>query len=1456
MTLVHILDKQTDDIIGTLNSAKAEYWDALKTDSLNKMNVFDFVANAKIAKAALLEKRNRLLLQDEDGFFSEYIITYAEQYKRGEKLVKSNASFTDLAKAKVIEPQTLQGATPQTAAALALDGTEVKLGDIDYTFIRTITIVNYTDPYSFLKQIASTFELELRFRIVVDGNKITRYADFKKTDTTYAGTEIEFGKDLIGVKRKEDSQRIVTALLGVGPEREDGTRLTVFVEDKDALQRWGRHGQHLIEAYEPESTDADMTEDRLRTLTENELEKRIDAIVSYECEAVSLEHIKGFEHKKIRKGMTVRIKDDGYQPPLYLEARIQEVEVDPITNRIKGFKIGNFIEYSKADLEKQIANLTALMRDRLAKLVLASITSSAGDVFKNGQGTTTLTAETFLGGAEVDADGKQYTYNWSKRDKDGNLVDFNSTSKSITVASSEISEKSTYNVEIAINDKTSQVAQITLSNVFDGQDGDRGPEGPRGPQGDPGKDGYTPIKGTDYFDGKDGKDGINGSSSFLWVKYSQNLNGNPMTTDPSGAAYIGVAVTTEPTEPTSYTSYNWSLFKGTDGVDGEPGDNGETSYLHIKYSNDGGKTFTANNGETLGEWIGVYVDFTQADSNNVSSYTWNKVKGEKGDKGDPGVGIVSVTEYYLATSSVSGVTTATSGWTTEIQTITSVKKYLWNYEKITYSNGQSENTLPIIIGTYGDKGDIGSPGRSIDTITEYYLATSASSGVTRGTAGWTPTIQNVTNDKKYLWNYEVIKYKDPVSTEYVEPVIIGVYGDTGERGPEGKSGVDAKLLYLSTTSDVMSFNADGTPNPASQTITFTANLQNTTGTATFVATPYNTAGAALTVISLGGSGNSRTLTQNQWPTTAVRVVVTATLSGLTDTVTITQIKSGADGGKGDTGDPGKDAIVGFLTNESITLGADVNGNVGDFSKATGTFEVYQGITKRTGTSVTYSKVSQVGCTASINTSGVYSITAMSTDTATVTFRAIYGGVTIDKIVTLAKSKTGATGGKGDPGKGVTNTSVSYQYHYDGTAAPTGTWYGTPPTPVKGQYLWTRTITTYSDASNVTTYSVSYNATDGQHGTDGKGIKSTVITYQLHTNGTTVPTGTWLANPPSPVQGRYLWTRTVISYTDGTSSTSYSTSYHATDGQKGDKGDKGDSGPQGPQGPAGKDGIAHMGTTAPTNPAVNATWFQTDSTGKVIAIRKWNGSTWETSKMDATTLGVETLSALSADLGEVTAGILRGIRITTTGPKGSIDLQNDTLKSRFDYAVNIGGGPKPAFDELRLDSAALWIARYIQGVNDGGARLVPNELLLFYGDENNMATYRESRLSMTSAGNLKISSPLEFDGAVPLFPWTTMTLINGATHYLNSTYNASYQKDAMGLVHMRGSIKMPTNNVIVFVLPAGCRPENTIYPPVVVGNGTTQFGYCKIESTGRVVINTNMAAPSFVSFDGIAPFYGF
>lgn len=170
-----------------------------------------------------------------------------------------------------------------------------------------------------------------------------------------------------------------------------------------------------------------------------------------------------------------------------------------------------------------------------------------------------------------------------------------------------------------------------------GDTGDVGPQGPQGEQGIQGEKGETGATGPQGPPGIQGPPGANGTSTYFYVRYSENASGSPMTDTPNeNSKYMGVASTTSPTAPTSPSGYVWSLIKGADGADGQsgspgqPGADGQTSYLHIKYSEDGSSFTPADEeaGYGLGEkpsaYIGQYVDFNEADSTNFDDYTWYK----------------------------------------------------------------------------------------------------------------------------------------------------------------------------------------------------------------------------------------------------------------------------------------------------------------------------------------------------------------------------------------------------------------------------------------------------------------------------------------------------------------------------------------------------------------------------------------------------------------------------------------------------------------------------------------------------------------------------------------------------------------------------------------------------------------------------------------------------------------
>lgn len=183
------------------------------------------------------------------------------------------------------------------------------------------------------------------------------------------------------------------------------------------------------------------------------------------------------------------------------------------------------------------------------------------------------------------------------------------------------------------------------------------------------------------------------------------------------------------------------------------------------------------------------------------------------------------------------------------------------------------------------------------------------------------------------------------------------------------------------------------------------------------------------------------------------------------------------------------------------------------------------------------------------------------------------------------SRNGQDGAKGDPGRdgvpgknglGLKNTSVMYGISMNDAVQP-GSWTSQVPALIKGQYLWTRTIWTYTDNTNETGYQKTYiprdgnNGRDGIAGKDGVGIKSTTITYAGSTSGTVPPTTNWTSNIPNVQPGFFLWTKTVWTYTDNTSETGYSVSKIGETGPRGLQGLQGPQGLQGIPGAAGRDG---------------------------------------------------------------------------------------------------------------------------------------------------------------------------------------------------------------------------------------------------------------------------------------------
>jgi hypothetical protein len=260
--------------------------------------------------------------------------------------------------------------------------------------------------------------------------------------------------------------------------------------------------------------------------------------------------------------------------------------------------------------------------------------------------------------------------------------------------------------------------------------------------------------------------------------------------------------TTPPTPSTNTYIWTRTHFIYNDGtevttdpisVSGENGDNLEA--VDVEYAQNQSRTTAPTTG-----WQ------TTAPTSKDGYYTWSRTKiklkdkdatytdavcitGDKGNSGDSGVGISSITNYYLATNSTS-VTTSTTGWTTTIQTVSATKKYLWNYEKITYTDSTEKSTNPVIIGNYSANGTDGADGKDgtdgigIKSIAEKYAISTSN---TTAPTTWKDNPPQMTATNKYLWNYEIITYTNNTTKETAKRVI-GAYGDKGATGDQGVRG--------------------------------------------------------------------------------------------------------------------------------------------------------------------------------------------------------------------------------------------------------------------------------------------------------------------------------------------------------------------------------------------------------------------------------------------------------------------------------------------------------------------------------------------------------------------------------------------------------------------------------------------------------------------------------------------
>lgn len=1098
---MHVLCTPSTDITESLPVDDSSGGQEISIVNNCAVGTYDFVTDPRHPDAQYIVEGNYIAFRDKYGKDRLYTIMTVEGDEEwdvhcediGLDLINEDADPWDYTGSPKSIEETL-------AVPLNDTGWEIGINEIADRERATKFDGNTDSQLTRIGDVCGEFDCECEFAIEMQGSKVTRQVIniYKTLGNDATQQRFVDNINLISLRKSGSIEDLITCVRCYGKEDDNGNKLTIAnynyddgryyspmgdirIYDREARQKWSRFRAFGYEG-------------------QGEFDGYINGTFEYDTDNVGELFNRGLADLQSRNdvkvsyeaklydvqadiGDTVQIADNSKTEKVYLSARVQSV-----TNHysVVGQDTGVLANY-KIMTPNQGSSLSQLMEQLKGQVVSVQSTKVSYQVSNSGTEVPTGEWLDYLPSTQPGQ------YLWTR------------------TVTTYTNGSSTTGYSVSRNGENGQ----------DGQDGEQGPpgepgkDGEQGPQGETGPEGPAGPQGPQGQPGQDGQDGKDGRGVLSTeVSYQAGTSG---TTAPTGA---------------------WSP-----------------------------DIPSVNAGQYL--WTKTVINYT--DSTSTTLYSVAKM-GTNGSAGSAGKGITSITEYYLASSSNTGITTSTPGWTTTVQTISTSKKYLWNYERINYTDGSSTTSSPCVIGVYGDtgatgqtgpkgdkgeKGDTGATGATgptgpqgatgatgngISSITNYYLATSAGSGVTTSTSGWTTTVQSVTTSKKYLWNYERIAYTNGTSTT-TTPHIIGVYGDTGATGT-GIASITEEY-YLSTSKTTQTGGSWVTTPPAWSTGKYMwtrSKIVYTNPSSTVYTTPVcDSSWEAVNGIEIGG----RNLVLNS------KIDVTSAVYGFANRKLSQNLVGG----------------------ETYTL--SFNGRVVDGS---GSIRVYV-------------------YTETWSDSFSIETTSKSDQTVSGSFKV---KSTQSFIISVYSYLSQSTAGG--------NVHINWVKLEKGNKA-----------------------TDWSPAPE-------------------DNISSVDVEYYLSTSQTSLSGGSWQTTAPQWVNGKYMWSRMKTTYLDGT--VKYSTATCIA-------GAKGDSG-------------IIISATAPSNPIVGQLW----QTASGDPIKRWNGSAWVLYYISVENLSVSALSAISANLGTVTAGVIQKV---TSAKSLIIDLNNGEFQS-------VSGS-----DSLTIDSAKMEVA---------------------------------------------------------------------------------------------------------------------------------------------------------------------
>ena len=1152
----------------------------------------------------------------------------------------------------------------------------------------------WTGTTSVLKRLfslANVFSAEIEFETVLNRDyslkEIVLNVYRKHSDTDSGVGEyrndivLRYGKGITGIRKTTDAEKLYTCIQPTGKdgltingldkkEYDENGRLEYFTDGAiiRAPQARDRFPSNIVnkeDAYILMRKEYDTdSKDKLYSMALSDLKTASEPVVTYEVD--------GYFDTNI--GDTVRMQDQEWTPVLYLQARVSE-QIRSLTNP----KTAKTVFTNYKELTSEISDsLLQRMQDLINKnkVYTCSISTNNGIIFKNGIGSTTLTAYAYDNGVDV-ADKLQFR--WSK---DGHEF---YVGKSVTVNATDVDTKAVYSFEALENGIKRGYYEVTITDVMDGEDGkdgeqgpqgekgEQGEQGPPGPQGAPGLDGIQGSKGDQGIPGKDGKDG---KTQYTHIAYANSADGRTdFSVSDSNREYIGMYVDFTQNDSADPTKYAWSKIKGADGAigtPGKPGADGKTPYLHIAYANSAdGKTGFSTTDGTNKLYIGQYTDYTQADSTDATKYTWTKIKGENGKDG-------TNSRSYILEASDTAIKKGADGALTP--------------SKITfrsfYRDGDSATRIPyngrfkIEESTNGTSYSVKYTSSANESAKEY--TPTATAKILRC------TLYSADGTINALDTQSVVVLTDVDNLEIGgRNLLLNTGFNTFNHWIKGSNTKSLQMVNgwceVTIGGTWSGFVQEFIPEKnVEYIVSYEAYLVDTVAETAVLETDFGTPDQNQTINKTPAKYSLKL----KYPSTSLNGKIDFMLSNneVGKKWRIRNIKL-EKGNKATDWSPAPEDIetlVVTLSNDSQTVATDTNGNGGNFIDCSTKVQVYNGAQDVSEVATyTVTKSSGIAGTWDLSTR-TYKVSALSTDNGWVDIKVTYNGNSITRRFTVSKSKQGAqgaTGPQGDngphgpagtSGRGIKTITEYYLISSAKTGITTASsgWSTSVPTmTATNKYLWNYEKFTFTDNTTATTTPKiigiygdkgttgatgpqgpqgntgatgpqgpqgatgpkgpqGATGATGPQGVTGNGIKS-ITNYYLATasgSGVSASTSGWTTTVQAiTASKKYLWNYEVVTYTNGST-------YQSAPCIIGVYGDKGATGATGATGSSG----IIVSSTAPSNPKVGQLW----QTASGEPIKRWDGSRWVIHYISVDNLNAQTLSAIAADLGTVTAGLIK------------------------------------------------------------------------------------------------------------------------------------------------------------------------------------------------------------------------